>query len=102
METYFKNLTPEKGAAEQLLRELERLREDTEELFRASGNRLAYPSKEKFLGAVDRMRNTCQRMLAKASNGVEFASDSIREYPFSAVSLAFGLGLALGWALRRK
>ncbi|MDB6109939.1 MAG: hypothetical protein JWR69_1689, partial [Pedosphaera sp.] len=33
MEIFFKNLTPEEGTAEKLLKDLRTLREDTEELF---------------------------------------------------------------------
>jgi ElaB/YqjD/DUF883 family membrane-anchored ribosome-binding protein len=92
METYFKNLTPEEGTAEKLLQDLNILRADTEELFRATGGKLAEKSKEKFLTAVEKVKATCHDLQDKAT-----ATDrSIREYPYSTVGIAFGLGLIFG------
>jgi ElaB/YqjD/DUF883 family membrane-anchored ribosome-binding protein len=92
METFFKNLTPEEDTAEKLLRDLNMLREDTEELFRATGGKLAEKSKEKFLTAVEKVKAACHDIQDKA----HASERNIREYPYSAVSIAFGLGLIFG------
>ena len=95
METFFKNLTPEEGTAEKLLRDLNVLREDTEELFRVTGGKLAEKSKQKFLTAVEKVKATCHDIQDKAN-----ATDrNIRQYPYSAVGIAFGLGLIFGVAI---
>lgn len=103
METFFKNLTPEEGTAEKLLHDLRTLREDTEELFRAAGGKLAEKSKEKFLTAMEKAKSTCNDIRNQAAAGADTTDQIIHKYPYSAVGIAFGLGMLLGvLALRRQ
>ncbi|EEF62708.1 glycine zipper domain-containing protein [Pedosphaera parvula] len=102
METYFKNLTPEEGTPAKLLQDLRVLREDTEELFRAAGGKMAAKSKEKFIAAVDRLRENCARIQGKAVAGAKTTNRAIQDYPYSAVGLALGLGLLVGVLATRK
>ncbi len=96
METYFKNLSPEEGTPEKLMQDLRALRYDTEELFRISGGMLARKSKHKLLSAVDRAKATCRELKEQAQSGAAIADDAIHQYPYSAVGIAFGLGLLIG------
>jgi ElaB/YqjD/DUF883 family membrane-anchored ribosome-binding protein len=102
METFFKNLTPEEGTAEKLLKDLRTLREDTEELFRATGGKLAEKSKHKFLTAVERVKETCNEIKDKAVTGTETTDQVIHHFPYSAVGIAFGFGLIIGILARRR
>jgi ElaB/YqjD/DUF883 family membrane-anchored ribosome-binding protein len=102
MEIFFKNLTPEEDTAEKLLQDLQTLREDTEELFRASGGKLVEESKEKFLTAFEKMKTTCQDITDKAATSAQSTGQTIGQYPFSAIGIAFGLGLLFGVIARRK
>jgi ElaB/YqjD/DUF883 family membrane-anchored ribosome-binding protein len=101
METYFKNLTPEEGTPEKLLQDLRILKEDTEELFRITGEKVAAKSKEKFISAVDRLRDSCVRIQNRAVSGAKTTDRAIQQNPYSAVGLAFGVGLLVGILARR-
>ncbi len=99
MEIFFKNLTPEEGTAEKLLNDLSALRRDTEELFRAAGAQLAEKSKQRFLSAVDRAQSACREVRDHPAS--EMTEQTAREYPYSAVGVAFGLGMLLGVLILR-
>jgi len=96
MEIFFKNITPEEGTTEKLLHDLRALRQDTEELFRAAGGKLAEKSKQKFLTAVEKAKTTCHEIRNQAVAGAQTTDRVIHEYPYSAVGIAFGLGMLLG------
>src|SRR4051812_37585744 len=96
METFFKNLTPEEGTAQKLLHDLRILREDTEELFAATGGKLAMKSKEKFFSSMDRAKETCLSIQEKAAAGAKTANRAIRQYPYSAMGIGFTVGLIIG------
>jgi ElaB/YqjD/DUF883 family membrane-anchored ribosome-binding protein len=101
MEIYFKNLTPEEGTPEKLLQDLRILKEDTEELFRVAGGKVAAKSKQKFISAVDRLKESCIRLQNKAIVGAKSTDRAIQQNPYSAVGLAFGLGLLVGVLAKR-
>jgi len=89
---FSKNLTPEEGTAEKLLRDLNILRADTEELFRVTGGKLTEKIQGKILTAVEKVEGDLHDIKDKAT-----ATDrSVGEYPYSAVGIAFGLGLLFG------
>jgi ElaB/YqjD/DUF883 family membrane-anchored ribosome-binding protein len=102
MEIFFKNLTPEEGTAEKLLHDLHTLRQDTEELFRAAGGKLAEKSKEKFLTAMEKAKTTCHDIRKQAVAGAQTTDQIIHNYPYSAVGIAFGLGILLGVLMLRS
>ena len=94
MEIYFKNLTPEEGTASKLLQDLKTLRKDTEELFIATGDRLPRESKEKFLTALERLKETCHDIRDRVGEQA-FDAEAL-DFPLSAVGVAFGLGFLIG------
>jgi ElaB/YqjD/DUF883 family membrane-anchored ribosome-binding protein len=96
MEIFFKNITPEEGTTEKLLHDLRALRDDTEILFRTAGSKLAQKSKEKFLTAMERARSTCKDIQNQTVETARATDHAIHEYPYSAVGIAFGLGILLG------
>ncbi|MDB6016990.1 MAG: protein of unknown function ElaB [Pedosphaera sp.] len=102
MEIYFKNLSPEESTVEKLLEDLRILREDTEELFRASGGKLAEKSREKILTAMERVKVACEDIQGKATAGARITDQAVREYPYSALGIAFGFGIIIGILTRRK
>ena len=101
MEIYFKNLTPEEGTPEKLLQDLRILKEDTEELFRITGGKVAAKSKEKFISALDRLKDGCVHLQNTAVVGARNTDRAIQQNPYSAVGLAFGLGLLVGILAKR-
>lgn len=102
MEVYFKNLTPEDGTADKLLHDLRTLSDDTEELFRVTGVRLAEKSKRKFLAALERARSACQEMRNQAAAGAAKTDRAIREYPYPAAGIALGVGVLVGMLMLRR
>jgi len=102
MEIFFKNLTPEQGTPDQLLQDLNTLREDTEELFRAMAGTVAERSKSKFLSSVERMKATCHDLRDRTAAHVQDADETLRRYPYSAVGVALGLGIIIGLLSRRR
>jgi ElaB/YqjD/DUF883 family membrane-anchored ribosome-binding protein len=102
MEIFFKNLTPEQGTPDQLLQDLNALREDTEELFRATAGTMAERSKSKFLNSVERMKATCNDLRERTSERVQDADETVRQYPYSAIGVALGIGIIIGFLSRRR
>lgn len=103
METYFNNLSPGEGTPGKLLRDLRVLKQDTEELFATARGKMAARSKERFLLAMDKLRETCLRAQAKAMSGAKNTDQAIHDYPYSAMGMAFGVGLVVGvLAIRRR
>jgi len=102
MEIFFKNITPEEDTAEKLLRDLKALKDDTEELFLATGSKIAEKSKQKFLSAVEKARAAAHEVQDQAASGLEATEKAIHRYPFSAVGVAFGLGLLIGVIVNRR
>ncbi|MDB6124458.1 MAG: hypothetical protein JWQ71_3451 [Pedosphaera sp.] len=96
MEIYFKNLTPEEGTAQKLLHDLRTLREDTEELFAATGGKLAQKSKEKFLSSMERAKATCLSIQGRAAAGARTADRAVHQHPYSAIGVGFTVGLIVG------
>ncbi|MDB6111001.1 MAG: hypothetical protein JWR69_2751, partial [Pedosphaera sp.] len=71
-------------------------------LFVATGGKLAEKSKQKFLTAVERMKETCHDIKERAATGAEATNQTVQHYPYSTVGIAFGLGLVIGILARRK
>lgn len=101
METFFKNMSPEEGTAEKLLQDLRTLRADTEELFKATGGKIAEKSKAKFYTALDRVKESCLRIQDKAVASARRTDQVLHQYPYSAMGVAFGVGLVVGLIAKR-
>jgi ElaB/YqjD/DUF883 family membrane-anchored ribosome-binding protein len=101
METFFKNMTPEEGTAEKLLQDLRTLRADTEELFKATGGKIAEKSKAKFYTAMDRVKDSCHTIQDKAVASARRTDRFLHQYPYSGIGVAFGVGLIVGVLIAR-
>jgi ElaB/YqjD/DUF883 family membrane-anchored ribosome-binding protein len=101
MEIFFKNMTPEEDTAEKLLQDLRTLREDTEELFKATGGKIAEKSKAKFYTAMERVKQTCHDIQNKAVASARTTDQFLHQYPYSAIGVAFGVGLIVGMLATR-
>jgi ElaB/YqjD/DUF883 family membrane-anchored ribosome-binding protein len=102
MEVYFNNMTAQEGTREKLVQDLITLVHDAEELIRATGGNLAEKSKEELLAALERAKLTCLRIEAKAAATARKADSLIRENPYHAAGVAFGLGVLIGVLVRSK
>jgi len=102
MEVYFNNMTAQEGTREKLVQDLITLVHDAEELIRATGGNLAEKSKEELLAALEKVKLTCFRIEAKAAATARKADSLIRENPYHAAGVAFGLGVLIGVLVRSK
>ena len=102
MEVYFNNMTAQEGTREKLVQDLITLVRDAEDLIQATGGNLAEKSKEELLAALERVKVTCLRIEQKAAASARNADSLIRENPYHAVGVAFGLGLLIGVLVSRK
>jgi ElaB/YqjD/DUF883 family membrane-anchored ribosome-binding protein len=102
MEVYFNNMTAQEGTREKLVQDLITLVHDAEELIRATGGNLAEKSKEELLAALQKAKLTCLRIEAKAAATARKADSLIRENPYPAACVAFGLGVLIGVLVRSK
>jgi len=102
MEVYFNNMTPQEGTREKLVQDLMTLVHDAEDLIQATGRNLAEKSKEELLAALEKVKVTGLRIEEKAAATVRNADFLIRENPYHAVGVAFGLGLMIGVLVRGR
>jgi len=102
MEVYFNNMTAPEGTREKLVQDLMTLLQDAEELIQATGGNLAQKSKEELMAALEKVKVTCLRIEEKAAATVRNADSLIRDNPYHAVGVAFGLGLLVGVLVSRQ
>lgn len=90
---------------EKLVSDLKTVAQDAEELLKATAGDLGEKAKEARarLGvALERAKETCCRVQEKAIAGAKVADKCVREHPYPAIGIAFGLGLFLGLLLKRR
>ena len=102
MEVYFNNMTAQEGTSEKLVQDLKTLVRDAEDLLRTTGGNLAEKSKEELLAALEKVKVICLRIEEKAAATVRNADSLIRDNPYHAVGVAFGLGLLVGVLVSRQ
>jgi ElaB/YqjD/DUF883 family membrane-anchored ribosome-binding protein len=101
METFFKNMTAEDGSKERLIHDLRTLVHDAEELIQATGRDVSARSKEQLIGALERFKDTCQRVEKEAVSVARSTDRIIREHPYPSIGIAFGVGVLLGVLITR-
>ena len=102
MEVYFNNMTAQEGTQEKLIQDLMTLMHDAKNLIRATGGNLAEKSKEELLAALEKVKVICLRIEEKAAATMRNADALIRDKPYHAVGVAFGLGLLVGVLVSRQ
>lgn len=102
METYFQNMAAAEGSKEKLIRDLNILLRDVEELIRVAGRDLSERSRHQLLAALERFKATCACLEQEAASAARAAEKLIRDNPYSSVGLAFALGLLLGVLTGRR
>ena len=102
METFFKNMTAEEGTKEKLAQDLITLIHDAEDLVRATGGSLADKSKEELMAALGRLKDTCRRIEQQAIASSRATVQLIRDHPYEAIGVIFGIGLLIGVLAKRR
>jgi ElaB/YqjD/DUF883 family membrane-anchored ribosome-binding protein len=96
-------------ARERVLRDLKTLARDAEDLLKATAGDLGEKAREaraRLAGALERAKATCaelqEQTIASAKAAAKEADTVIREHPYEAIGMAFGLGLLIGVLAARK
>jgi len=111
METYFENLVQAQSvmARERVLQDLKTLARDSEALLKASAGDLsekARGARARLADALERAKATCaelqEQTIASAKAAAKGADVVIRDHPYQAIGIAFGIGLLVGVLVARK
>lgn len=96
MEVYYKDLISEDASLEELVDDLMRVVQGADEFAQASGASLDASAKAEITSRLQRLKERCRRIEQQAVTGAKAADRVLRQYPFSAAGLAFGIGLLIG------
>jgi ElaB/YqjD/DUF883 family membrane-anchored ribosome-binding protein len=92
-------------STEKLLQDLKEVVRDGEELLRAGVEDLSErgaAAKEKLAAALEVAKETQRRLQQKAVAGAKAADTFIRDKPYQAIGIAFGVGMLLGLLASRR
>lgn len=92
-------------STEKLLRDLKTVIHDGEELLRAGArslNERGQAARERLTAALEVAKETQQRLQERAVSSAKATDQAIREHPYEAVGVAFGVGLLVGIIAARR
>jgi ElaB/YqjD/DUF883 family membrane-anchored ribosome-binding protein len=92
-------------STEKLLHDLREVVRDGEELLRAGAEDLSERgavAREKLAAALESAKETQRRLQERAMEGARATDRMIRENPYQALGIAFGLGLLVGVVASRR
>lgn len=92
-------------STEKLLQDLKEVVRDGEELLRAGADELGErgaAAKEKLAAALEMAKETQRRLQERAIAGAKAADGYIRDNPYQAIGVAFGIGVVLGLYVSRR
>ena len=101
MELYYKDLISKDSSLEKLVDDLMLVVQGAEEFAEANGASLENFNKEDVTGRLRQLKESYARIRQHAVDGAVAADKLLRRYPYSAVGVAFGLGLLAGGCLLR-
>jgi ElaB/YqjD/DUF883 family membrane-anchored ribosome-binding protein len=91
-------------STERLLRDLQSVVRDGEELLRAGVQDLSekgVAARERLAAALEVAKETRRRLEERAMAGAKATDKLVREYPYQSLGAAFGLGLLIGILVNR-
>ncbi len=86
-------------SAEKVMGDLRTLVRDGESLLKAGAGELGEKGQElraRLQSTIEKAKIACQRLEEKAVAGAKATDKAIREHPYQAVGIAFGVGLLIG------
>jgi len=92
-------------STERLLRDLQAVVQDGEELLRAGVDQLGekgQAAKEKLATALEMAKETRRKLEERAIEGAKATDRLVREYPYRSLGIAFGIGMIIGIFANRK
>jgi ElaB/YqjD/DUF883 family membrane-anchored ribosome-binding protein len=93
------------ASTERLLRDLQSVVRDGEELLRAGVQDLSekgVAARERLAAALEVAKETRRRLEEKAVASAKATDKLVREYPYQSLGAAFGLGLIIGVLVNRR
>ena len=92
-------------STDKLVSDLKHVAHDTEELLKASAGEVSDKAREaraRLVTAVERAKESCERLQEKAVAGAKATDKTIREHPYQSIGIAFGVGILIGVLVTRK
>jgi ElaB/YqjD/DUF883 family membrane-anchored ribosome-binding protein len=93
------------SSIERLVKDLAEVMRDTEDLLHAGAQDLTERgsrSREKLAAALELAKETSRKIEDQARVSAKAADRLLREDPYQAIGIAFGIGLLLGVLIRRR
>jgi ElaB/YqjD/DUF883 family membrane-anchored ribosome-binding protein len=93
------------ASMERLLRDLQNVVRDGEELLRAGVDDLSekgVAARERLAAALEVAKETRRRLEERAVAGAKATDRLVREHPYQSVGAAFGIGLIIGVLVNRR
>lgn len=85
--------------------DLQTLAEDAKALLVATGHvaeEKVVEARKRLAAALDRGKETWEHLQERAIAGAKAADETLREHPYQAVGIAFGVGALLGYLISRR
>ncbi len=92
-------------STDRLVQDLKTVARDTEDLLKASAGEVgekAHEARVRLTNALERAKDSCERLQDKAVAGAKATDKVIREHPYQSIGIAFGVGLLIGVLVTRK
>jgi ElaB/YqjD/DUF883 family membrane-anchored ribosome-binding protein len=92
-------------STEKLLQDLKAVVQDGEELLQAGINELGergQAARERLTAALEVARETQRKLQDRAVAGAKATDQLVRDHPYQAIGIAFGVGVLLGFLVNRK
>jgi len=92
-------------STDKLVTDLKAVAHDTEELLKASAGEVSDKAREaraRLSAALERAKDSCERLQEKAVESAKAADKVVREHPYQSIGIAFGVGLLIGVLVTRR
>ena len=94
-----------RDSTQKLLADLKQVVLDGEEVLRAGAGEISEKSaaaRAKLAAALASAKETARKVQEKAIEGAKATDKIIREHPYQAIGIAFGVGVLLGFLIKKK
>jgi ElaB/YqjD/DUF883 family membrane-anchored ribosome-binding protein len=93
MEVYYKELISADTSLDKLIDELTRVVQGADELAEAARAHLPQEANQRIGTCLDQLKQSCNRLKENALAGAAATDKILRQHPYSALGIAFGLGV---------
>ena len=101
MELYYKDLISEDASLDKLVDELMLVVQGASELAEAAGSELAPERRAELRSKIETIKEACNRIKEHAVSGMRATDKLLRQYPYSSLGFAFGLGVLTAVLVQR-